>query len=127
MLSKIDVDQKKCVFMWVPGQVGTRGNEAAGRAAKEAHDKESTDDFTSFSDLKSLTAKHIHQVLQKEWDEAVIEANNLHEILPKLSDKLIILQHKERRQSSKYITYWSFLFDSFLSFEKRRAFYLCCM
>ena len=42
-----------------------------------------------FSDLKPSTAKYIHQVWQKEWDEAVIVSNKLHEILPKLSDKLL--------------------------------------
>ena len=29
------------------------------------------------------------QVWQKEWDEAVIVSNKLHQILPKLSDKLL--------------------------------------
>ena len=55
------------------------------RTAKEALDKEPTDDLKSFSDLKPLPAKYIHQVWQKEWNEAVLESNKLHEILPKLS------------------------------------------
>ena len=42
-----------------------------------------------FSDLKSLIAKYTHQAWQKEWDEAVIVSNKLHEILPKLPDKLL--------------------------------------
>ena len=41
-----------------------------------------------FSDLKPLTAKYIHRVWQKEWDEAIIVSNKCHDILPKLSDKL---------------------------------------
>ena len=48
-----------------------------------------TDDLVPFSDLSPLTAKYIHRVWQREWDEAVIVSNKLHEILPKLSDKLL--------------------------------------
>ena len=40
-----------------------------------------------FSDIKPLTAKYIHHVWQKEWDEAIIVSNKLHDILPKLSGK----------------------------------------
>ena len=46
-------------------------------------------DLMPFSNLKSLTAKYIHQVWQKEWDEAIVVSNKLHDIVPKLSDKLL--------------------------------------
>ena len=46
-------------------------------------------DLMPFSDVKALTAKYIHQVGQKEWDEAIIVPNKLYDILPKLSDKLL--------------------------------------
>ena len=39
LLHKMNADQQEIVFMWVPGHVGIRGNEAADRAAKEALDK----------------------------------------------------------------------------------------
>ena len=87
--------------MWVPGRVGIRGNEAAGRATKEALEKEPTDDLMPFSDLKPLTAKYIHQVWQKEWDEAITVSNKLHDILPKLSDKLLAFCNTRKEDSYK--------------------------
>ena len=41
------------------------------------------------SDLKPLTAKCVYQVWKKEWDETGLVSNTFHEILPKLSDKLL--------------------------------------
>ena len=52
------------------GRVGLQGNETAKRAAAEAFGKEHTGRFHVPLRLKPLTAKYIHQVWQKEWDEA---------------------------------------------------------
>ena len=99
MLHKIEIDQKKVAFMWVPGHFGICGNEASDRAAKEALEKEPIDDQMPFSDLKALTAKYIHQVWQKEWDEAIIVSNKLHDNLPKLSDKLLSLSNTRKEDT----------------------------
>ena len=91
--------------MWASGHVGTGGNEAAGKAT--GLEKEPTDSLIPFSDLKPLTAKCVHQVWQKEWDEAIVVSNQLHDMLPKLSDELLTFcnarkkKRKEKRLSSK--------------------------
>ena len=87
--------------MWVPVHVGIRGNEAANRAAKEALDKKPTADLIPFSDLKSLTAKYVYQIWQKEWDETVSVSNKFHEILPKLPDKLLSFCNTRKENTFK--------------------------
>ena len=75
--------------MWIPGHTGIRGNEVADRAAEEVLEKERKDHFTSFLDLKPVTAKtQTSSLWQEERDEAVIVSNKLRKILPKLADKL---------------------------------------
>ena len=66
MLHKINDDRKEIVFLRVPGHVDIRVNEAAGRAAEEVFDKDSTDDLVPFSDLKSLTAKCTHKLWKRK-------------------------------------------------------------
>ena len=75
---------------WVPGHVGIRGNEAADRAAKDALDNKKGTDSRSlaFFGPKTLTAKYVYHVWQKERDETVLVTNKFHKILPKLPDKL---------------------------------------
>ena len=66
MLHETDVDRKEMVVMWVPGHVGIRETWIADRAANEAPAKEPTDNLIPSSDLRPLTAKHIHHVWYKE-------------------------------------------------------------
>ena len=97
LLHKIDADQKEIVFMWVPGHVGIRGNEAADRAAKEALDQKPTADLMPFSDLKPLTAKYVYQIWQKEWDETVLVSKKFHKILRNFQTNsyLFVIQGKK--------------------------------
>ena len=67
-----------------------RGNEAADRAAKEALNIEPTAGLVPFSDLKPLSFRYVCEVWQREWDEAGLISNKFHEILPRLSGKLIL-------------------------------------
>ena len=99
--------------------MGIRGNEASDRATKEALEKEPINDLMPFSDLKPLTAKYVHQVWQKEWDEAILVSNKLHDILPKLSYKLLTFCNTTRKDCSKLTICWSLLFHAFLSSEKK--------
>ena len=124
MLHKIDLDQKKIDFMWVSGHVGMQGNEPADRAAKNAFDKELTDELVPFSDLKKKQKNFDCQIyiytssLQKEWDEAVVVSSKLCETLQKLSDNLLSFERQENEDSFQFILYWSFLFDTRLYLKK---------
>ena len=85
----------------VPCEQFWHGQGCLDRAAKEALEKEPIADLMPFSVLKPLTAKYIHQVWQKEWDEAIVVSNKLHEILPKLSGKLLTFCNTRKEDSSK--------------------------
>ena len=61
------------------------------RTLEAADNREHADDPVPFSDLKSLAAKYVNQVWQKEWNEAVIVRNKFYESLPKLRGKLLFL------------------------------------
>ena len=63
----------------------------ADSAAKEALNTEPTAGLVPFSKLKPLTSKYVcdFEVWQSEWDEAHLVSNQFHEILSKLSGKLL--------------------------------------
>ena len=80
-----------------------------------------------FSDLKPLTAKYVHQIWQKEWDETGLVANKLHELLLILPDKLLSFCNIRKENTVLNRLHIGQLFDTFLYLEKRRGSCLCCM
>ena len=44
----MNADKRETIFMWVPGHIGIRANEAADRAAKEALNTEPTAGLVPF-------------------------------------------------------------------------------
>ena len=81
-----------------------------------------------FSDLKPLTAKCLHQVWQKEWDESIIVSNKLHGILPKLSDKLLTFcnTRKEDTVLNRLHIGHSYFTHSFLLKKEEASVYVAC-
>ena len=86
------------------------------------------DGLMPFSDLKPLTAKCLHQVWQKEWDEAIIVSNKLHGILPKLSDKLLTFcnTRKEDTVLNRLHIGHSYFTHSFLLKKEEASVYVAC-
>ena len=73
-----------------------------------------------------MTAKYIHQVWQKEWDEDVIVSNKLHEILPKLSGRLLPFcktRKKDKVVNRPHIGHS--LIHSFLLRKKEKSLLVC--
>ena len=93
LLHKINADQKEIVFIWVPDMLVFKETRQLIELRKKllTKKKKTTADLMPFSDLKSLSAKYVYQIWQKEWNETILVSNKFHEILPKLPDKLIFL------------------------------------
>ena len=122
-LHKINADKKGTIFVWVPGNIGIRGNEAADRAAKEALNTEPTAGLVPFPDLKPLTFKYVCEVWQMEWDEAGLTSNKFMKFYQGFRANCYPFVTQGRKTQ---ITYWSLISDTFIYFEKRGS-CLCCV
>ena len=69
LFSQLIKEERGIVFVWVPGNVGIRGNYTADCAAKDALDGDASDEFIPCSDLKPRLNNYIFELWQREWDE----------------------------------------------------------
>ena len=75
-----------------------------------------------------MTAKYVHQVWQKEWDETVMVSSKLHESLPKLPDKLLSFckTRKEDTVLNRQHTGNSYLTHTFLLKKEQPPVFVAC-
>ena len=64
VVSELIQEEREIVFVWVPGNVGIRGNSAADSAAKDALGGDILDKFIPFSDPKPRLNNYIFELWQ---------------------------------------------------------------
>ena len=81
-----------------------------------------------FLDLKSLTAKYVYQIWQKECDATGLVSNKFHEILPKLPDKLLFFCNttKENAVLNRLRIGHSYLTHSFILRKEEASVCVAC-
>ena len=82
----VNPEERWVVFVWVPGNVGIRGNSAAYSAAKDALYGDIWNEFIPFSDARPRLNKNIFELWQHEC--GIDPEYKWHKILPKLTDQL---------------------------------------
>ena len=84
------------VFVWVPGHVGIRGNEAADKAAKNAKSRSFVSKDLVYSDLKPKTNSYVKCLWQSEWDQCA--GGKLYPIAPDVKESIYYATDNRRNE-----------------------------
>ncbi len=77
LMYRIQIMGLSIVFVWIPGHIGTRGNETADKCAKEATERNNIDIPAPYSkeEMKSIVKHKIKNSEKKRKQDSTIKNN----------------------------------------------------